>query len=444
MLHRLDGAHGRSVGVLVELATRAPLTQQIPALIECDLDALDPCALLGAQRRLTMPGAQRVLFLHQGVDLREDLFVIHVCAPAAAVAVHDSVAVVISRTRPVPSALVLGVVAAVLSAACVSGAARDTAGSVETEAPVAVADERLAIQRVATGLDGPTQMIAGPDGRLWVAQLAGGENAGRGQVVAVDVASGAQDVLVDDLDKPTGLAWLDTSLWIATPTALLRADGQPPGRPEPAVTGLPNNGRSNGTLTLTPGGALLYETSGRERDGAAVDGSGALWVLDPRRPDTRAQVASGLKNAYAHVYDDRGQLWATEVAEPIGGVAAPDELNQIVLGGDYGWPACVGRQVPVEAFGGDDGRCARTRAPLLTFDEIGATPTSIVVSPFDDGHFVVALWNVGRVVTVATDGDAPPEDLVTGLTRPQHLLVDGDTLLVSDHERGSIWRVRRR
>lgn len=297
------------------------------------------------------------------------------------------------------------------------------------------------VEQLVSGLDGPTQMIPGPDGLLWVAQLAGAENAGLGQVVAVDLADGEQEVLVDDLAKPTGIAWLDDSLWIATPTTILRADGNPPGVPTAVVDGLPNNGRSNGTLTVASDNRLLYETSGRERDGGSVEGSGALWLLDPDDPGSPEQLASGLKNAYAHTYDGDGQLWTTEVAEPIGGSAAPDELNRVTTGGDYGWPACVGDREPVAAFGGDADRCRDTQRPQVTFDPSGATPTSIVVSPFDTDQFVVTLWNVGRVVTVPVAGNGPPEELLAGLERPQHLLVAGDTLLVSDHATGTIWRV---
>ncbi|HSJ45996.1 MAG TPA: hypothetical protein VK923_15075 [Euzebyales bacterium] len=83
---------------------------------------------------------------------------------------------------------------------------------------------QVRVDRLVSGLEGPTQMIVGPDDRLWVAQLVGGENAGTGQVVAVDRDSGELDVLVDGLDKPTGIAWLDGGLWIATPTSVLRAE----------------------------------------------------------------------------------------------------------------------------------------------------------------------------------------------------------------------------
>lgn len=351
---------------------------------------------------------------------------------------------------PVCRAQLLWVVVVGLLAACSATVGADApsaadgaaAGSSQPVAPRV--GDGLDATLVTDGLDGPTQMTRGPDGRLWVAQLAGGENAGRGQVVAVD-DDGDVEVMLTDLDKPTGLAWLDGAWWIQTPEALLRADGERPAPPEAVVDGLPNNGRSNGTLTPTADGTLLFETSGRERDGGAVDGSGILWELDPDRPDAPRPLATGLKNAYAHVRVGE-TLWSTEVAESIGGVAAPDELVRIDESADHGWPACVGDRVPVERFGGDATRCRDTRRPDVTFP-VGATPTSIVADPFGDG-LLVALWTTGTVVAVAPgdDGSAPIEvtddaAVITGLPTPQHLLVDGDALLVSDHRTGQVWRI---
>jgi hypothetical protein len=68
---------------------------------------------------------------------------------------------------------------------------------------------------VARGLRGPAQMIMRPDQRLWLTQLAGDENASQGQVVAISPATGEQEVLLESLFKPTGLAILDDALWIA-------------------------------------------------------------------------------------------------------------------------------------------------------------------------------------------------------------------------------------
>ena len=51
-------------------------------------------------------------------------------------------------------------------------------------------------EAVVTGLSGPTQMTFGPDGRFYAAQLAGGENSGTGEVLRVDLATGAQETLL--------------------------------------------------------------------------------------------------------------------------------------------------------------------------------------------------------------------------------------------------------
>jgi glucose/arabinose dehydrogenase len=312
----------------------------------------------------------------------------------------------------------------------------------QTEAPAPEAVSGLRVERVVTDLAGPTQMTFGPDGRLWVAQLSDGENERRGQVLAIDLDSGDREVVISGLDKPTGIAWLGGDLWIATRDALLRARG--PGsrvaEPDAVLSDLPNNGRSNGTLTPTPDGLLLYETSGREREGGFVEGSGTLWELDPAQPDDPQPVATGLKNAYAHVFDRDGVLWSTEIAEPIGGSAAPDELNRIERGADYGWPACVGDRQPVAAFGGDRERCQDTVRPVTQFGP-GTTATAVVMNPFAAGELIVTLWVAGQVVSVDADGAREPRPFLEGLPHPQSLLVDGDTLLVSDHEQGAIYRV---
>lgn len=304
---------------------------------------------------------------------------------------------------------------------------------------------------VAKGLAGPTQMIEGPDGRLWVAQLNGGENAGNGQVIALDLATGEQEVLLDGLLKPTGLAVLDGDLWIATQRTLSRAaldaTGQP-GAPATVLDELPFNGRSIGTLTPTPDGRLLFETSGARSGNEAATDSGALWQLDPADPTNPQVVATGLKGAYAHTFDQAGRLWTTEIGDdPVNGAAPPDELNLVVARADFGWPQCYGMQEPATNYGGTAERCQATRPPVVLFAQ-RATPTSVVPSPWAADTLLVALWLQQSVVqvTVTAEGDNATgvvEPFITGLTNPQHLLVQADgTLLVSDFA-GVIYAVRR-
>ena len=147
-------------------------------------------------------------------------------------------------------------------------------------------------------------------------------------------------------------------------------DPDEPASSEVLLTELPNNGRSNGTLTVTPAGTLLYETSGTRRDSS----SGRLWEYDPQNGKSTV-LATGLKNAYAHVYDDLGRLWITEIADgSLGDVPFPGEINLIRPGADFGWPRCYGRELA-----GND--CTGVRAAVTVLPN-NSTPTGIALSPF--------------------------------------------------------------
>lgn len=303
---------------------------------------------------------------------------------------------------------------------------------------------------VVEGLSGPTQMIAGPDGRLWVAQLNGGENADLGQVLSLSPEIGKGNVLLTNLTKPTGIAAHNGTLWIAAGRDLLAApigvDGSV-GPPEPVLTDLPSNGRSNGTLTVTPHGEIVYETSGSRLGNEAAPGSGNLWALTPQDPANPRVLASGLKGAYGHAIDAQGRIWTTEIGDDlIDDGAPPDELNLVVTGADFGWPQCAGSGEPVLRYGGTPERCAQSRAPVVLFPP-NATPTSVAIAPWDENVLLVALWSRGEVVQVqiTPDGDNAVGEVstfLTGLRNPQHLLAWRDgSLLVSDFATGTIFRI---
>jgi glucose/arabinose dehydrogenase len=305
---------------------------------------------------------------------------------------------------------------------------------------------------IARGLQGPTQMIIGPDGRLWVAQLAGEENAGQGQLVAISLDTGAQQVLLDGLFKPTGIAVLSGALWIASGHDLLRAalsETGEVGNVETVLQDLPFNGRSNGTLTITPTGNLLFETSGQRIGQQILEGSARLWELDPADPTHPRSIATGLKNAYAHTFDRAGQLWTTDVSDdPVNGEAPPDELNLVIEGADYGWPQCFGQQEPALNYGGSQESCRVTRAPVALFPP-HSTPTSVAVSPWEQDTLLVALWGppeqaVVRVPFTRVDDNAVGQvkPFITGMQNPQHLLTLPDgSLLASDFSAGIIYRI---
>ena len=298
------------------------------------------------------------------------------------------------------------------------------------------------LETVVTGLRSPTQMTFGPDGRLWVAQLAGGENAGTGQVVAVNLETKEQETILNGLFKPTGLAVTKTNLWAMAGNRLLRApltaDGV--GESEVVLQNLPNNGRSLGTLTLAPDGTLLFETSGALTANGPQKGSGILWQLNLENPKNPEPFATGFKGAYGHIFAPDGTLYTTEIGDDLmNGAPPPDELDAVKLGAAYGWPKCYGRQLPAKNTGGTAEFCQTTQPPLALFAP-GATPTSVAASPFTAGTLFVALWTLAKVVQVdAQTGKVTP--FMTGITLPQDLLADGDTLLVSSFATGTVYRI---
>lgn len=329
-----------------------------------------------------------------------------------------------------------------------------------TPAPLAPRASELVLppgftaELVADGLSGPTQMIAGPDGRLWVAQLNGGENEGKGQVLSINPNTGGRRVQLDGLMKPTGIAAHNGMLWIASGRELLVAPigaDASVGPPDPVLTDLPFNGRSNGALTVTPHGEIVYETSGSRLGNTAAAGSATLWALTPQDATNPRVLATGLKGAYGHTIDAQGRIWTTEIGDdPIDEGYPPDELNLVVTGADFGWPRCAGDREPVARYAGTTEDCAATRAPVALFAP-GATPTSVAIAPWDASILLVALWNTGEVVQVKiTPGDNPDGDnatgeispFLTGLRNPQHLLAWRDgSLLVSDFATGTIYRI---
>lgn len=331
-------------------------------------------------------------------------------------------------------------------------------GTPPTPAPGLVWPAGYTAEIVAQDLQNPTQMILGPDGRLWLAQLAGGENEGNGQIIALDLQTGAREQLLENLQKPTGLAVLQGALWIATEHDLLRAvlnENNRPAPPQVVLADLPYNGRSNGTLTPTPGGKLLYETSGRRQGNQAAPGAGILWQLDPADPGNPRPLASGLKGAYAHTFDEDGRLWVTEIGDGrvtgagIDDGPPPEEINLVVEGADFGWPQCFGFQEPALNHDGTVEKCRATRPPVVLF-EPHTTPTSLIPSPWQDNTLLVALWNGTAVmaVTFTIQGDnatAESVPFITGFKNPQHLLVMPDnTLLISDYGSGTLYRLHQR
>lgn len=304
-------------------------------------------------------------------------------------------------------------------------------------------DDSVATEVVVDGLDRPTQLFV-TDDAWYVGVLNGGEEDVTGQVLRLDPAdlTAPPEVVVDGLAKPTGVAVFAGELWIMEERRLTRGplDG---GERIVVAEEMAFNGRSEGTLTVD-GDRLLFNTSGSERSNPTGPGdspvttSGSIWAIDADGEIT--QVAWGFKHAYALARDADGTLWSTEMSDGrYDDMRAIDEVVAVAEGANHGWPSCVDDNRAVLESGIDD-PCAGVPNSQVLFQP-GSTPTGLAVAPWDPTQLVVALWVEQRLVTVSTDpaeGGSPPVLLSAAFERPQHLVADGDRLLVTDHEAGTI------
>jgi len=186
----------------------------------------------------------------------------------------------------------------------------------------------------------------------------------------------AVSTLVADLNRPLGIDFLDSWLYIAESNRIGRirydaATGQTSGDYDVVVEGLTDNGNHwTKTLRVGPDG-LLYLTQGSTCNVCEEEDQRRATLMrfqpDGSKPEI---IATGLRNSVGFDWAPwNGEIYATDNGRDLmGDDFPPCELNRIESGGFYGWPYFNGKNVPDPEMGDDPSGDVRTAiSPVHAF-----------------------------------------------------------------------------
>jgi glucose/arabinose dehydrogenase len=242
--------------------------------------------------------------------------------------------------------------------------------------------EGLEVVRFAEGLEHPRILYALPNGDVlatltrapkqegggggimatiegWIAAMlfekAGSAGESPNQIVLLrdEDGNGSAEtikvILAEGLDSPSGISWLDDTLYVANHNAVLAF---PYTLGSDAVTGTPrklmdlpaggNHWMRN--IEISPDGTSLFVAVGSasnigERGMEAEEGRAMIWEYNLATKRQR-QYAVGLRNPNGLDFSPwTGELWTTvNERDMLGSDLVPDYLTNVPVGAQYGWP----------------------------------------------------------------------------------------------------------
>lgn len=200
------------------------------------------------------------------------------------------------------------------------------------------------VEEFMSGFTRPRFMLGGPGGSILLAESGGGKE--RNGAVTV-ITGGAKTRIIENLDRPYGLALHDKWLYVAEPASVKRyafdaaalkvtGEGQ-------EIVSLKDMGSGHWTRTILfdRSGKKLYLTVGSQSN-FNLGEPPMRAALHRFNPDGTGHetVATGLRNIIGlRWYPGSDDLWAAvQERDGLGDDLVPDYLAKIREGGFYGWP----------------------------------------------------------------------------------------------------------
>jgi glucose/arabinose dehydrogenase len=297
-------------------------------------------------------------------------------------------------------------------------------------------------ERYATGLERPTALAFGPDGRLYVAQETG-------QIVVVGRGARRGVVVASGFPSPLGITWHGRRLYVSGTGQLesVQLVGRTLRRRRTLITGLPHGRHQQDNVVMSRG--RLFIGNGSTCDVCAERDRRSASILSVRPNGRGLRVfARGLRNPYGLAIQPRtGRLYATVNGQDNLGDEPAEMLVWVRPGKDYGWPRCWPSFKRKKVVG----RCGGVTPPAAYLEP--RSGAGGIAFSRDGETAYIALWGQyccrrhGRTlvaVDLGADGRAVRQRVIArGFDHPLAVLVDRHgTLYVSDWGRGTIYRLR--
>ncbi len=302
------------------------------------------------------------------------------------------------------------------------------------------APEGFEISVYASGLSGPRMLAISPDGVLYVSETAANTVRALSDTDGDGVMDAAVPVAVN-LPLVHGIAFHEDQVYLAGSQTVWVADVQDDGsfaNLDVLIDSLPDGGQHPRRTIAIGADDMLYLSLGSSCNACAETNPMSATMVQSNLDGSNLVIfATGLRNTLGWDWDpETGLMWGMDQGSDWrGDEQPPEELNQIIPAGNYGWPYCFGNQevdlyLPYPPAGADPEQyCANTEAPVLTY-QAHSSPIGFLFYTADQfpadyqGDAFVTMrgsWNRGeptgyKVVRIQFEDGQPVgfEDFVTG------------------------------
>ncbi len=174
------------------------------------------------------------------------------------------------------------------------------------------------------------------------------------------------------LNQPSGLTFWAEWLYVANTDSVWRFAYAPgdvaPWRPPQHIVDLPGGGDHWARGLAFGLDDRLYVAVGSSCN-VCLEPDVRRAAILRHGPEGQAPAifALGLRDPVGLAVDPRtGWIWAGDCGrDGLGPDFPPDEINHVTAGDHYGWPFCLGRNIPERELGNDPRLCEHTRWPTI-------------------------------------------------------------------------------